>query len=167
MTISISLLSLAVVLQGSAPPQKPRPIEAQTPLFFALSVPNLDDAVRWYGDNLGFDVDYLPQAPDRVARAAILTSPGITIELVEHSRAFAVEKYVPDLKGRYLVQGIFKVGFYVANLDAWVAHLKERAARIQGSVIADPARGMRFVLVEDNNGNLIQLFERIERRPSR
>jgi catechol 2,3-dioxygenase-like lactoylglutathione lyase family enzyme len=90
---------------------------------------------------------------------ALLRGRGLLIELVELAEAAPLETRVPGLKGRYQVYGLFKAGFYVRDLDAEVARLKAKGVQFKGSLFEDPVARARSILVLDNDGNLIQLFE--------
>lgn len=95
------------------------------------------------------------------AKVALLQGNGLVVELVEHPGAFDLEARLPELDKRYLAHGLFKVGFFVADLDALVKRLKARGAVFKGEVFTDSVLGARSILVLDNSGNMIQLFERV------
>jgi catechol 2,3-dioxygenase-like lactoylglutathione lyase family enzyme len=130
---------------------------ARAPTFFAISVPNLQESVGWYSNTLGLVPTVLPSSPQ--SKVALLRGNGLLVELIEHSQAFDVERYVPRLEGRHLVHGLVKIGFFVQDLDATVAALRRRGARFRGSIYTDDIAGARSIILLDNNKNLIQLFE--------
>ena len=130
---------------------------ARPPIFFALSVPDLDASVKWYVENLGLNPTRLPGSPE--AKVTLLRGNGLFLELIEHSQAFDLEARIPGNPRRFLVHGIFKVGFFVRNLDGTVEGLQKRGVRFKGSVFTDDVAGARSILVLDNNENIIQLFE--------
>src|SRR5262245_12943845 len=68
-------------------------VQARPPAFFALSVPDLEASVKWYGENLGLTATRLPGKPE--AKVAILRGSGLMVELVEHSKAADLEAVVP------------------------------------------------------------------------
>jgi catechol 2,3-dioxygenase-like lactoylglutathione lyase family enzyme len=125
--------------------------------FFALSVPNLEASVKWYADAFDLEATELPGGEK--GKVALLRGRGLLIELVELAEAAPLETRVPGLKGRYQVYGLFKAGFYVRDLDAEVARLKAKGVQFKGSLFEDPVARARSILVLDNDGNLIQLFE--------
>lgn len=144
---------------AESPAPSPAPaVEALAPQFVGLSVADLDASVRWYQDTLGLRLAEKIQAPDGSARVAILRGEGLVMELLQHRQSVPVKKLAPDLAGAYLVQGIFKVGFHVWDLDGVVARLRKRGVRFVTDVVDDQAHGQRFVLVEDNGGNTLQIF---------
>ena len=130
---------------------------AAPPLFFALSVADLEASVRWYSETFDLAATRLPG--NDAVKVALLQGQGLLVELVEHSAAFDLAARVPEAKGRYLVHGPFKVGFFVRDLDATIARLKGRGATFKGSVYTDEVVRARSILVLDRDGNVIQLFE--------
>jgi catechol 2,3-dioxygenase-like lactoylglutathione lyase family enzyme len=125
--------------------------------FFALSVPDLEASTKWYTDAFGLEATKLPGGEK--ARVALLRGRGLLIELVELAEAADLEERVPGLKGRYEVHGLFKAGFFVKDLDAEIARLRAKGVRFKGSLFEDPVARARSILVLDNDGNIIQLFE--------
>ena len=93
---------------------------------------------------------------------ALLNGQGLLIELVEDREAFDLAARVPGVQERHLVHGLFKVGFFVRDLDATVGRLKKKGARFRGSVFTDNVAKARSILVLDNNNNMIQLFEHLQ-----
>jgi catechol 2,3-dioxygenase-like lactoylglutathione lyase family enzyme len=136
-------------------------VKVGQPQFFALSVANLDESVRWYVDTLGAAVVKTLNAPDGSARVAILEADGLRIELLQHGQSFHVKKHVPDLKGEFLVQGIFKVGFFVDDLDGLARRWKDAKVAFLTDVIEEKDLNQKFVLVRDNSGNILQAFQRL------
>ena len=132
---------------------------AQAPTFFAVSVGNLDASVKWYRETLDLTVDYLPGTA--TVKVALLQGKGLVVELIEDPQAFALRTRLPEVEKRYLVHGLFKVGFFVSDLEATVTRLKQRGAAFKGEMFTDLRLGARSILLLDNSGNVIQLFERL------
>ena len=130
-----------------------------SPVFLALSVPDLDASIAWYTEMLDLTATRLPEAPQ--AKVALLRGNGLFVELIEHAQAFDLQTRVPEGEKRYLVHGLFKAGFFVQDLDATVDRLERRGARFKGEAFNDPVARVRSILLLDNNDNVIQLFERI------
>ena len=126
---------------------------------------DLDASVEWYTRTLGLTATRLP--PHGISRAAILRGGGLLVELVQHGESFPLESRLPGLQGRYLVQGIFKVGVFVDDLDATVKRLEARGARWKGRLYTDETTAVRSILMLDNEDNVIQLFEELKAPPKR
>ena len=131
----------------------------ESPTFFTISVPNMDETVAWY--QTMFDMETIRIPPlDTVASIAVLRNKGLMVEVIEHKGSAPVERYVPGLNRRFLIHGLFKVGFFVRNIDEWVARLERKGAKFRGGLVEDKLNRVRTILVLDNNGNIIQLFEK-------
>jgi catechol 2,3-dioxygenase-like lactoylglutathione lyase family enzyme len=146
-------LLLAAVLLSAGPPASGASRHPST--FFAVSVPNLEASVRWYADAFGLSATVLPG--NEKAKVALLRGPDLLLELVEPAEALEGDR--AGVEGRYRVQGFFKVGFFVKDLDAEVARLRGKGVRFKGSVFEDRVARARSILVLDRDGNIIQLFE--------
>ncbi len=135
-------------------------IDAPDSQFFAASVHDLDKSVVWYHRALGFRE--ARRSSFAGGRVAIMTAGGATLELLEVSPpAASVEKLIRPGAGRWTVQGLFKAGLYVNNLDALAANLNAEKIATDGGIRKDENdNGRRFVLVKDAEGNELQIFER-------
>jgi len=137
---------------------------AAAPVFFALSVADLEASVKWYGEMLQLAPTRLPGNPK--VKVALLQGDGLIVELIEHSEAFRLESRLPELQKRYLAHGLFKVGFFVSDLDATIERLRQRGATFKGELFTDERLGARSILLLDNSANVIQLFERVAVSPA-
>jgi catechol 2,3-dioxygenase-like lactoylglutathione lyase family enzyme len=135
---------------------------AVTPAFFAVSVADLDRSVRWYTETLDLTATRLPASGP--VRIALLRGQGLVVEIVEHPDAFQLDSRLPELQRRFLAHGVFKVGFFVTDLDAAVTRLRARGAVFKGDVFTDPVLAARSILLLDNSDNVIQLFEPLPRK---
>jgi catechol 2,3-dioxygenase-like lactoylglutathione lyase family enzyme len=154
------MLHLAALVLAGAAAAAEAPLVAESPTFVALSVRDLDASVKWYTETLGLTATRLP--PHGISKAAIVRGPGLLVELVQHGESFPLESRLPGLKGRYIVQGIFKVGVFVDDLDATVKRLTDKGARFKGRLFSDETTGVRSHLLLDNEDNVIQLFEELK-----
>ena len=128
-----------------------------SPHFFALSVADVDATAQWYQENLGLHLTQEMSAPDGSARVKILEGGGLVLELLQHSQAISIKKYVPDFNQGFLLQGIFKVGFFTDDLAGWAQRLEDKQVVFVVPSTTDAA-GRQFFIVQDNNGNLLQFF---------
>lgn len=129
--------------------------DAPRPYLIAISVPNLDESIAWYERMLGFNVVRTIPVPDQRMRIAIIEREGVRFELVELGGSTPPSTLLPKSGGNpALIQGVGKVAFYVADIDAWATSFREKGARFQ----IEPAMGKeaRTFIVLDNNGNWLQ-----------
>ena len=61
------------------------------------------------------------------------------------------------------MQGYAKLGFMIRDVDKLAAELKRQGVPLRMEPTDDPPFGVRFLLVEDNSGNLLQFFQRLNR----
>lgn len=154
------LLLLALAADPSAaeePAAQAEPIAA-TPFFTALSVRDLESSKAWYERTLGFAVAREIDGGDRGFRIALLSKPGAALELVEVSGSRALEDLDPPIARRQHLQGVFKIGFRVPDLDRALRRLEALGIPLRGRVITE-TDGKRSAQITDPDGNIIQLFQ--------
>ncbi len=150
----------------------------------ALTVPDLDAAVRFYCDVLGgtelyrigpFDADELPPADDgrdwteahinvkggRLYLAMISIAPNVMLELFRYEKPEDASATPPrncDIGGHH-------IAFKVDDLEAATAHLAANGCTVMaGPVTLDegPSAGLRFNYVLDPWGNQLEFVEYTE-----
>jgi catechol 2,3-dioxygenase-like lactoylglutathione lyase family enzyme len=126
--------------------------------FFALSVDNVNVQARWYQDKLGFRVLSQGEAPNGIAKFAILEGRGALVELIQHRDAKPLAVAAPNAKGAFQVHGIFKVGLIVKDIDAVYKELKTLAVPIAYDLMPAKDVPMRSFSIRDAEGNMIQFF---------
>jgi catechol 2,3-dioxygenase-like lactoylglutathione lyase family enzyme len=137
------------------------------PSFAALSVPDLAASVRWYREVFGLSVVFEAVTPDSATKVALLAGAGLRIELVWHQNAKPLSSYAGGPTQPDLVFGAPKIGFFVPDMDSAVAVLRTHGATIEGTWLVRPPNTAasdtlwtRNILVRDNSGTYVQLFER-------
>lgn len=130
--------------------------EALRPSLTAISVPKLDESVRWYVDTLGFALVTQSAFPDHHLRLAILERDGFRLELVELEGSQPPAKLVPGVDNPAMIQGFGKVAFTVGDFDAWLARVRRAGVRFQLEPRTSPEDGSRSFIILDNNGNWLQ-----------
>lgn len=158
----ILVLGLSLGARGAA-----AQIEVVGPSFAALSVPDLPASIQWYRETFGLGIAFEGASPDSTTRVVLLTGRGLRVELVWHKAARSLSSYAGTPTQPDLVFGPAKLGFFVADLDAALEALRARRATIEGTWLTRPAHlapgdtlWTRNILVRDNSGNYLQLFER-------
>ena len=114
-------------------------------------VDNVDEAVAFYEDGLGFQVDMRPgpgfAALSRGDLRLLLTEPG------GGGAGSAGGKPQPGGWNRFQLE--------FADLDAAITDLRTIGVKFRGELVE--GRGGRQILVEDPSGNPIELFQPVSR----
>jgi hypothetical protein len=159
--VAICLLTISLWFQGASAPsaQNNSAVAGKTTgAFFALSVADVAALSRWYQDKLGFRVLSQGEAPNKIAKFAILEGDGTIIELIQHSQAKARSVAAPSITEPHQLHGIFKVGLVVADLDGVYRELKKRNVPIAYDLMRTKDVPLRSFSVRDGEGNMIQFF---------
>jgi catechol 2,3-dioxygenase-like lactoylglutathione lyase family enzyme len=126
--------------------------------FFAISVADVAAMSSWYQDKLTMRVVTAGEAPNKIAKFAILEGNGVLLELIQHAKADDRKVLAPAATEAHLIHGIFKAGMIVDDLDGLYASLKQRGAIIAYDLMPAKDVPMRSFIVRDPEGNLVQFF---------
>jgi arylsulfatase A-like enzyme len=127
--------------------------------FFALSVSDVGATSAWYRDNLGFRVLTSGEAPNGIAKFAILRdSAGSIIEMIQHREARPLAVAAPSVTGAHQIHGIFKIGFHVADIDQAYRQVKAVSVPIAYELGLAKDVALRSFTIRDREGNMIQFF---------
>jgi len=134
--------------------QKETPaITAHAPFNFGISVHDAEATTQWYEANMGLKLR--KTASYAHGKAIILGAGDAEVEIIQDDRAQDVGKGLSD----YQKHGIFKIGFYVLDLDGVVTRLKKNNVHFYHDIFTDEELRLRSAIISDNDGNTIQLFE--------
>lgn len=137
-----------------------RPIEGR-PFFAALSVRDAEASAAWYERVLGFSAVRRIDMPERGARIVLMRTENAFLELVEHAAARSPAEIDPTIDKIYLLRGVFKLGLLVDDLAATLDRLGALDVPLRGIVFTEPDNSFRSAQIEDPDGIVIQLFERL------
>ena len=122
-----------------------------------VSVPDLDEAIAWYGRVLGFTVERRYPIASIPAEIAVLRNGDLHFELfaVPGAAALPPDRREPDRDVH--THGNKHVAFTVADADACAAELRRR-----GADIVWERRTPQFanLFLRDHAGNLIEFVEK-------
>jgi methylmalonyl-CoA/ethylmalonyl-CoA epimerase len=121
-----------------------------------ISVPDLEAAIRWYEDVLGFSLERRIEIPTVPAQVAMLRRGELRIELFEvpAAKPLPPERREPDEDLK--THGNKHLAFAIPSVDA-----AERELRAKGADIVFVGR-FKFgsnIFVRDNAGNLLEFVE--------
>ena len=136
--------------QGASDPLELKPHHA------AASVANLDRAVKWYTEKLGFKVA-MRRKLDADREIAWLTIPGYRIDLIQ-VRGSAPH---PPVKDHMMVQGWGHIVFGVQSVDRTYAILKARGVVLPEAPATNEALHLRATHFPDSEGNWLEIYEEL------
>ncbi len=157
------LVFLILVFVGNIQAQSNAYSHSIKPYLVSLSVSNLDSTILWYTNNVGFAVIKKMDLPKYSLRIAFLELNSFQLEIIEFKESIPFTKLkntFPEVDDRAKVQGFTKLAFSVDSLELVVAQLKNNRITFVRDITDDADFKMRFILVEDNNGNDIQFFQK-------
>lgn len=152
---------------------KPRSETAQPvlrPHLVALSVTDLDAAIRWYCDVLGFREQRRLNLPDYKLRIGFLERDGFRLELIEFKDSVSqgdIRAKFPAVTDRARVQGFVKLAFAVPDIRKFAELLKARKAEFLRDVTRESDTGETWFMIKDMDGNVLQFFEVKPARPAK
>jgi len=121
-----------------------------------VSVPDLDDAIAWWHDVLGFEVEKRFPIPTIPAEVAMLRNGPLHIELFEvpEAKSLPAERRMPDSDVH--THGNKHVSFAVGNVREFAQELEKRGADIVW--VKEMVHGAN-IFIRDNVGNLIEFVQ--------
>jgi catechol 2,3-dioxygenase-like lactoylglutathione lyase family enzyme len=150
------ILFLAVYVFATAPlsaQSASDPLELK-PHHATASVANLDRAVKWYTEKLGFKVA-MRRKIDDAREIAWLTIPGYRIDLIQVKGSAPH----PPVKDHMLVQGWGHIVFAVPSVDRTYAILKARGVDLPQTPATNEALHLRATSFPDSEGNWLEIYE--------
>jgi len=121
-----------------------------------VNVPDLEAAIVWYRDVLGFEVERRFEIPPAKAKVAMVKNGAMRFEIFEKEDAKPLpeERRLPitDLQ----THGNKHVAFQVDDIDVMLAHFEKHQVEVPFAVKEDFGRGC---FIRDCAGNLIEFVE--------
>ncbi len=123
---------------------------------YAISVADLEETLRWYGDIFGFTVVKRSEIPGTGIQVAHLQGTGFLLEVFEAPGANPLpeDRKVPNQD--LMTHGNKHVSFGVP--DGRKAKEELEALGVEIAMVAQ-VDGTYGVFIRDNTGNLIEIFE--------
>lgn len=120
------------------------------PIHTGITVDNMEEALKWYRDNLGFELVSDKYAEPFHMRICFVQNGDFQLELFQHDSGKPVPDYRRELTSDLQVSGTKHIAFGVSDLNA----LKEQF-RANGVDIAEEM-GDDVMFVRDNSGVLLE-----------
>ena len=125
----------------------------------AIVVENIDDALAFWRDQLGLDLDHVEDVPSQASKVAFMPVGEGEVELVEPTDPNSgLGKYL-EKRG----EGMHHLCIEVDDIGAMLETLKGNGVRlINEAPLELPGRKMAFIHPKSANGVLVELYEIID-----
>ena len=125
----------------------------------AIVVENIEDALGFWRDHLGLDVDHVEEVPSQASKVAFMPIGEGEVELVEPTdKETGLGKYL-EKRG----EGMHHLCIEVDDIEGMLRNLKAKGVRLIDEEPHDlPGRRMAFIHPKASNGVLIELYEIVE-----
>jgi len=122
----------------------------------AIVVENIDDALKFWRDQLGLSLDHIEDVPSQASKVAFLPVGEGEVELVQPTNPESgLGKYI-EKRG----EGMHHLCIEVEDIAGVLQMLKEKGVRLIDEEPQDlPGRRMAFIHPKAANGVLIELYE--------
>lgn len=126
-----------------------------------IAVKNLDEAVKFYRDVLGLELEGVEEVPEESVKVAMFRVGDTHIELLQGTTPeSAISKFI-EKRG----EGIHHIAVRVEDVDKSVEVLKSRGAVLvydKSKLVSKGSRKINFVHPKSTGGVLLELVERVE-----
>ncbi len=125
----------------------------------ALSVMNLDKAIAWYTDKLGFTLKYRTPAIEGI-ELALMEKNGLYVDLIHHPEPVNLEPERKDPPFHLQITGLRNLVFFVDDIAAADAELKAKGVYLMWESNFLPHIGTKVTAFRDMDGNLVAFWEK-------
>jgi methylmalonyl-CoA/ethylmalonyl-CoA epimerase len=121
-----------------------------------IAVANVDEALKFWRDILGIELDHVEDVPSSKSKVAFLPVGDSDVELVYPASEDApINKFIAERGG-----GIHHLCIEVDDISAMLTNLKEKGVRlIDEEPKVMPGRKMAFIHPKSTGGVLLELYE--------
>lgn len=132
---------------------------------YALSVKNIDETIKWYGEMFGFTLERRFGFPELKTEIAHIILPvGIRIELLYAENSSPSPDLGKDAFGAIANQGSKHIGLQVVSVTEAASQLKAKGVIVLHNVTRVEPAGVTNFWILDNEGNHIELAEPIKQQ---
>lgn len=128
-----------------------------TPHHCGISVPNLEESIRWYREMLGFSLDMRQEMSHVPLKGAFLKRGRFRIELFEVAGAAPLPADRRDVDSDLRTHGTKHLALAVPDVRAALQFLRARGVEVAMEPVE--VEGTVACYIRDNSGNLIELAE--------
>lgn len=123
---------------------------------FAISVADLDKSIAWYEKVFGFTVKSRSVIPATGAQVCHMQAPGFLLEMFRPPDSAPLPEHRRSPNTDMLTQGNLHISFGVPDARILLDEFKALGVNIAFIAEVDGTYG---VFINDNTGNLIEIFE--------
>jgi catechol 2,3-dioxygenase-like lactoylglutathione lyase family enzyme len=134
-------------------------IESLQLINVALSVMNLNEAIAWYTDKLGFTLKYRTPAIEGI-ELALMEKNGLYVDLIHHPEPVNLEPERKDPPFHLQITGLRNLVFFVDDIAAADAELKAKGVDLMWESNFLPHLGTKVTAFRDMDGNLVAYWEK-------
>ena len=122
----------------------------------AVAVANTEEALKFWRDALGLNLDHIENVPSQKAEVAFIPIGNSEIELVKPTdEGSGVAKFLQERGG-----GMHHLCLEVDHIDDMLSDLKTKGVRlINETPLEMEGRKMAFIHPKSSNGVLVELYE--------
>jgi len=129
--------------------------------FMALFVRNIDSSVAWYSKVYTLKQRNRTDNVQRGFKQVNLVGDNMFVELIELSKGVDKTDLLKNAAGGTMINGFFKTGFLVDNIEMTLAELRSLHVKVNGNgIFTDPVNNKKQFQVLDPDGNILQYFEK-------
>jgi catechol 2,3-dioxygenase-like lactoylglutathione lyase family enzyme len=139
--------------------QQSKGIESLQLVNVAVSVMNLDRAIAWYSDKLGFQLKYRTPAIEGI-ELALMEKNELYIDLIHYPEPINLEPERQDPPFHLQITGLRNLVFFVDDITTANTELKEKGVDLMWESNFLPHLGTKVTAFRDMDGNLIAFWEK-------
>jgi methylmalonyl-CoA/ethylmalonyl-CoA epimerase len=130
------------------------------PLHVGISVRNIEEAIEWYKNILGFELLWSRDFAELKSKIAFLKNGDFEIELFEHYESIQIPKERLMPKEDIQTQGTKHIAFGVDDIVSLFKEFKNKDVDIVFGPIESPPKDAIFGFIRDPSGVLIEFIEK-------
>src|SRR5688572_27234298 len=127
--------------------------------FFALSVSNADSVSAWYENVFQLKLLKEMRPADGSVNVRIIGNENLVIEIIQHKGSKSLSDCNIDRIQPYRMNGIFKIGLYVNDVQKAQNYLQQKRVVIKNSIFEDADTRTKSFVITDAKLNLIQIIQ--------
>lgn len=139
--------------------QQTKGIESLQLINVAVSVMNLERAIAWYSDKLGFTLNYRTPAIEGI-ELALMEKNGLYVDLIHYPEPVNLEPDRKEPPFHLQITGLRNLVFFVDDIEAANAELKAKQVHLMWESNFLPHLGTKVTAFRDMDGNLVAFWEK-------